>query len=141
MAQPRKHERRKINGVEHLVLHRSAVLKDLDTTIVTSVDDANLLMNKLRAIVHGAELWYWVETGFALNIDWDGDTDEYVWCIVDSSEASTRYVWLSTKARKFAKALVKRINESGRDLIETNELITSLSHGESLEEEEDGTEA
>lgn len=136
MAQPRKHERRTVNGVEYLVLHRSAILKDLDTTIIQSVHDANVLMEKLRSIVHGAELWFWVETGYALKIDWDGGKDEYVWCVVDSTEASTRFAWLSTKARKFANALVKRINESGRDLIEARQLVERFQ-----EESEDGTEA
>lgn len=136
MAQPRKHERRKSDGIEYLVLHRSAIIKDLDTTIIQSHEDANVLMAKLREIVHGAELWYWVETGYALFIDWDESTDEYVWCVVDSNEASTRYPWLSTKARKFANLLVKRINESGRTMIETKDMIEQLRVEEPSDEPE-----
>lgn len=131
MAQPKKRERVTVNGVEYLVLHRSAILKDLDVTIIKTYEDVNLLMSKLRHIVHGAELWYWVETGFALVLDWDDESDEYVWCVVDNNDSSTRYTWLSTKARKFANSLVKRLNESGRDLLEANKLVAEFKEGTS----------
>lgn len=105
MAGTKTHPRFK----DRLELYRAKTFEKLNVKDV-SREELERLDEIFTSFLDTCKKWWWIETGFTLEII-DGGDMELVWTIEDTREASMVFHWLKSKATKYEGRIIKRVNQ------------------------------